>query len=72
MAVPVLSGWQHLALISPVFVYVLLTRISGIPLLEKKADIKWGGQEEYERYKNSTPVLIPNIRRTIKVANASK
>jgi steroid 5-alpha reductase family enzyme len=62
MAVPVLSGWQHLALISPVFVYVLLTRISGIPLLEKKADGKWGGQEEYERYKNSTPVLIPKIR----------
>ncbi|MBN2004757.1 MAG: DUF1295 domain-containing protein, partial [Anaerolineae bacterium] len=42
-----------------VFVTLLLTRVSGIPLLEKKADEKWGGQEEYESYKRRTPVLIP-------------
>lgn len=59
IAVPVLRGWQWIALISPVFVTLLLTRVSGIPLLEKKADEKWGGQEEYESYKKGTPVLIP-------------
>jgi steroid 5-alpha reductase family enzyme len=59
IAVPALSGWQWVTLISPVFVFVLLTRISGIPLLEKRADATWGGQDEYERYKAQTPVLVP-------------
>jgi steroid 5-alpha reductase family enzyme len=48
IALPVLRGWQWVALISPVFVALLITRISGVPLLEKRADEKWGGQEEYE------------------------
>jgi steroid 5-alpha reductase family enzyme len=61
IALPVLHGWQWVALISPVFVTLLLTRVSGVPLLEKKADKKWGGQEEYEAYKRKTPVLIPRL-----------
>jgi steroid 5-alpha reductase family enzyme len=61
IAVPVLQGWQWVALISPVFVALLLTRVSGVPLLEKKADQKWGGQPDYEAYKKSTPVLIPKL-----------
>ncbi len=61
IALPVLSGWQWVALVSPVFVTLLLTRVSGIPLLEKKADEKWGGQEDYEAYKKRTPVLIPRL-----------
>jgi len=62
IALPVLHGWQWVALISPVFVSLLLTRVSGIPLLEKKADQKWGGQDAYEAYKKQTPVLIPRIK----------
>jgi steroid 5-alpha reductase family enzyme len=58
VAVPVLQGWQWATLISPLFVTLLLTRVSGIPLLEKKADERWGGQADYEAYKRSTPVLI--------------
>lgn len=61
IALPVLQGWEWVALISPVFVTLLLTRISGIPLLEKKAEQKWGGQEDYEAYKKTTPVLIPRL-----------
>ena len=61
IALPVLQGWQWVALISPVFVTLLLTRVSGIPLLEKKADQKWGGQADYEAYKKRTPVLIPRV-----------
>jgi len=61
IALPVLQGWQWSAIISPVFVTLLLTRVSGIPLLEKKADEKWGRQEEYEAYKKKTPVLIPKL-----------
>jgi len=61
ITLPVLQGWQWVALISPVFVTVLLTRVSGVPLLEKKADQKWGGQADYETYKKTTPVLIPRL-----------
>jgi steroid 5-alpha reductase family enzyme len=61
IAVPVLQGWQWVALISPLFVTLLLTRVSGVPLLENKADKKWGGQEDYESYKKKTPVLIPKL-----------
>ncbi len=46
-------------MISPVFIYVLLTRISGIPLLEQRADERWGGRPDYETYKRRTPVLFP-------------
>ncbi|MEM9656608.1 MAG: DUF1295 domain-containing protein, partial [Actinomycetota bacterium] len=58
IAIPVLQGWQYLTLLSPVFVYVLLNRISGVPLLERKADRKWGGQEDYETFKANTPVFF--------------
>lgn len=61
IAIPVLQGWQWVAMISPLFVTLLLTRVSGVPLLEKKADAKWGGQEDYEKYKKNTPVLIPRL-----------
>lgn len=59
IAFPALGGWQYATLISPVFVYLLLTRVSGIPLLEKKAEERWGGREDYEQYKRTTPVLVP-------------
>jgi steroid 5-alpha reductase family enzyme len=59
VAVPVLQGWQWATLISPVFVTFLLIRVSGIPLLEEKADQRWGGDNNYEEYKRRTPVLIP-------------
>jgi steroid 5-alpha reductase family enzyme len=38
---------------------LLITRVSGVPMLEKKADERWGGQPEYEAYKAETPVLVP-------------
>jgi steroid 5-alpha reductase family enzyme len=59
IALPILQGWQWVTLISPIFITLLLTRISGVPMLEKRADEKWGGQEDYEAYKVSTSVLIP-------------
>jgi steroid 5-alpha reductase family enzyme len=62
IALPVLRSWQWVTLISPVFVALLLMRISGVPMLEKRADEKWGGQGDYEAYKERTPVLIPRPR----------
>ena len=61
VALPVLRGWQWVTLVSPAIVALLLTRVSGVPLLEKRADEKWGGQVDYETYKRTTPVLIPRI-----------
>ncbi|MGW8145021.1 MAG: DUF1295 domain-containing protein [Anaerolineales bacterium] len=58
IAIPVLGGWQWLTLISPIFVIVLLTRVSGVPMLEKQAEEKWGGQTDYEDYKATTSLLI--------------
>jgi steroid 5-alpha reductase family enzyme len=60
-ALPVLRGWQWVAMISPIFVTLLLTRVSGVPLLEAKSDKKWGGKKDYEDYKKNTPVLIPRL-----------
>jgi steroid 5-alpha reductase family enzyme len=59
IALPVMRGWGWVGLISPVFVYFLITKVSGIPLLEKRADEKWGGQPEYEEYKSGTSILLP-------------
>jgi steroid 5-alpha reductase family enzyme len=59
VAVPALSGAQFATLISPVFVFVLLTRISGIPMLESRAKHRWGDEPAYREYKARTPVLFP-------------
>tara|TARA_B100000530_G_scaffold25197_2_gene15930 strand:+ start:2928 stop:3809 length:882 start_codon:yes stop_codon:yes gene_type:complete len=59
IALPTLIGWQYVTLISPIFIYFLLTRVSGVNLLEDRANQKWGGTEEYESYVKKTPVLIP-------------
>lgn len=37
--------------------------VSGIPLLEDKADNKFGDNSDYRRYKENTPTLIPFIGR---------
>lgn len=58
-AAPVLVGWQWVALLSPLVVTLLLTKVSGIPMLEKKAEKKWGDDPEYRAYVENTPVLIP-------------
>lgn len=59
MSVPVLTGWRWVALISPVFVFVLLTRISGIPMLERRAEKRWGTEPTFRDYTDGTSVLVP-------------
>ena len=60
-----LNGIGYVALISPFFVYALLTKGSGIPLLERSADKKWGSEQEYQDYKKNTPVLFPKLFKNI-------
>ena len=59
ISLPFLSGWQFVTLVSPVFVFLLLTRISGLPFLEEKAEKKWGENKDYIEYKKRTPILVP-------------
>jgi len=60
VAIPALEGWQFLTLISPVFVYILLTQISGVRMLEHSARRKWGNDPEYQAYCERTPTLWLN------------
>ncbi len=59
IALPVLSGWRYVTLISPVFVTLLLTKVSGIPMLEQRAQERWGEEQEFQDYMKNTSVLIP-------------
>lgn len=52
---------HYAAATSPVFVMLLLRYVSGVPILERQADARWGGQPEYEAYKADTPILVPDV-----------
>lgn len=58
---PYLHSFQFLTLISPLFVFFLLTKVSGVPMLEKRADERWGNQTEYLEYKKRVPVFFPKF-----------
>lgn len=71
MAFPILTGWQWVCLVSPVFVTLLLTKVSGIPLLTKKARSKWGDDPAWKAYFENTPALIPRKPKHHKIAQTS-
>ncbi len=56
-----LSGFQYLVLLTPIFVYLLLNKVSGVNLLEEIGDRRWGHKIEYQNYKKNTPVFFPRI-----------
>jgi steroid 5-alpha reductase family enzyme len=53
--------WQYLSILSPTAVYLLITKMSGIPLLEQHGLKNWGHLPEYQTYLNNTPELIPQL-----------
>ena len=57
------SGMERLAWISPIFIYLLLTKISGVPILDRRGLEKWGDQPEYHKYREGTPTLLPRLTR---------
>lgn len=59
IAVPVLSGLSWLVVISPIFVFLLLTRISGINLQDAQAKERWGDDPDFQAYRKATPALFP-------------
>ncbi len=58
-AVPALAGWAWLSVLGPVFITALLLFVSGVPLLEKAADAKYGSDADYVSYKKRTSVFVP-------------
>ena len=58
----VFRGLQYLSVLSPVFVHILLTRVSGIPILERSGAKRWGHLKEYQNYLQRTPVLVPFLK----------
>ena len=61
MALPVMSGLQYVSLISPVFGFLLIYFVSGVRLLENKANKKWGNNPDYQNYKKNTPIFVPKF-----------
>ena len=55
------TGLERFAWISPVFIYLLLTKLSGIPILDKRALEKWSDDVEYQKYRENTPALFPRL-----------
>ena len=57
-----LSGVEYVtAIVSPVFVYFLLVKLEGVPMLERIADERYGELSDYQEYKANTPVLMMKI-----------
>ena len=55
------TGLERFAWISPIFIYLLLTKLSGIPILDRRALEKWGDDAEYQKYRENTPALFPRF-----------
>ncbi len=53
---------MYIVALSPLYIAGLLIFGSGIPILEKSADKRWGKDKKYQEYKKKTPVLVPFVK----------
>ncbi len=58
---PFFSGWQYFTVVSPLWICFLLIRFSGIPLLRKKWDEKYGNDPAFQQYLQRSYSLFPYI-----------
>ena len=56
------SIFTILSILSPIFVFVLLRFLTGVPQLEQRGEEKWGQQEKYINYKKRTGILLPKFK----------
>lgn len=54
-----------IGIIGPLYIALLILFVSGVPLLEKRANKKWGDNPEYIKYKQRTSILIPWFKKKI-------
>ncbi|KAA3476033.1 3-oxo-5-alpha-steroid 4-dehydrogenase 1 [Gossypium australe] len=57
-SLPIIEGAEWLVLIGPVFLTLLLLFVSGLTILEKSGDKKFGNMEAYRVYKKRTRLVI--------------
>lgn len=50
-----------MAFVSPAFTTYVVTRLSGIPMSEKKYDKRYGDRKDYQEWKKNTPKFFPKI-----------
>lgn len=56
---PILSGLEYIAVISPLYITTLLLFVTGVPPLEKRYDERFKDNEKYQEYKQRTNLLVP-------------
>lgn len=60
-ATPSLSGISWLTIIGPIWITLLLIKVSGIPYLERSNKERYGHLESFQQYQKTTRKLIPGI-----------
>merc|ERR1711972_813001 len=55
------QGAKWAAWLSPLTTYVLLMKVSGVPLLEKQGEKRWGHDPAYQWYMKHTPCILPAL-----------
>ena len=56
-----IDNYKYVLLLTPIFVYLLLTKVSGVNLLEEIGEKRWGNSKEYQKYKEKTPLFFPKL-----------
>ena len=59
--IPSIGGIEWLTIASPLWIIILLLFISGIPLLEKQYEKKYGDNPQFRKYQSATRKLIPYL-----------
>ncbi|KAH6913166.1 hypothetical protein BKA70DRAFT_1558566 [Coprinopsis sp. MPI-PUGE-AT-0042] len=54
-------GTTALAAVSPLMTWFLLTKVSGIPGMERLGDKRFGNDPKYQEYKRNVPVFWPRL-----------
>jgi steroid 5-alpha reductase family enzyme len=56
-------GGVAAAALCPLFVSLIILKVSGVPIAEARGDERYGHLEAYQRYKRETPLLVPRFLR---------
>ena len=56
-----IDNYKYVLLLTPIFVYLLLTKVSGVNLLEEIGEKRWRNSKEYQKYKEKTPLFFPKL-----------
>lgn len=63
--IPYLSGWLWIGICGPLWITLLITRISGIPPLQDSWKKKYGHLSSFQEYQKLTPRLIPRLTKKL-------